>query len=92
MDNFCLENRDYFSKRIQELESTSNGYEVLESPADIDHAPDVSIRVRIRPFTEYEKECNHFVGVSMQQSGAVNIYEPRRKINGKPEVNVSWTF
>jgi kinesin family member 2/24 len=89
MDTFFFENRDFFANRIQELEILSKSARtagILEATAEV---PDTAVCVRIRPLTEEEIGWDHIQGVLKDNFGAANIYEPRRKVNGKPDLNVS---
>jgi len=81
MDTYFFENRDFFANRIQELEILSKSARTIEPLDESAEAPDTAVCVRIRPLTEEE--------IGWDQFGAANIYEPRRKVNGKPDLNVS---
>jgi len=89
MDTYFFENRDFFAKRIQELEILSKAARTVEAPDESAEVLDTAVCVRIRPLTEEEIGWDHIQGVLRDQFGAANIYEPRRKVNGKPDLNVS---
>jgi kinesin family protein 2/24 len=89
MDTYFFENRDFFANRIQELEILSKSARTIEPLDESAEAPDTAVCVRIRPLTEEEIGWDHIQGVLRDQFGAANIYEPRRKVNGKPDLNVS---
>jgi kinesin family member 2/24 len=88
MDSFIFENRDFIATRIRQLEISS------KSPPSVDiyngsaEVTDTAVCVRIRPITENEVEQGHIQGVLSGNSWTANIYEPRRKVRGKPEINV----
>lgn len=88
MESLFLENRDYFSKRIQQLETSFNDPTLSKNEGIEAEHPETSVCVRVRPLTENEKEFDHIAGVFGRGSGVVNIYETRRKVNKKPELNV----
>ena len=88
MDPFIFEYRDYFLKRIHQLESTTNEHRTPENEEPLRETPETSVCVRIRPLTEYEREHNHIEGVLGHNLGVANIYEPKKKFNSKPELNV----
>jgi hypothetical protein len=88
MDAYFFENRDFFANRIQELEILSKSARKVEIPEVSIEVPDTAVCVRIRPLTEEEIGWDHIQGVLRDNFGAANIYEPRRKVNGKPDLNV----
>jgi kinesin family protein 2/24 len=88
MDSLFFEYRDYFLKRIQQLEPTTNGHKLPETEEPFRERPETSVCVRIRPLTEHERENNHIEAVLGHELGVANIYEPKKKFNGKPELNV----
>jgi kinesin family protein 2/24 len=88
MGSHFFENRDFFASRIQQLENTSNSIETIE-PSEISaEVPDSAVCVRIRPLTNEEIGQYHIHGVLRDNFGAANIYEPRRKVNSKPDLNI----
>jgi kinesin family protein 2/24 len=89
MDTYFFENRDFFANRIQELEILSKSSRAVESLETSAEVPDTAVCVRIRPLTEEEIGWDHIQGVLRDSHGAANIYEPRRRINGKPDLRVS---
>lgn len=89
MDTYFFENRDFFANRIQELEILSKSARTVGIPEETVEVPDTAVCVRIRPLTEEEIGWDHIQGVLKDNFGAANIYEPRRKVNGKPDLNVS---
>jgi len=89
MESFIFENRDYFLKRIHQLESSRPSSQTGEIPAEA--SAETSVCVRIRPLTEHEIEENHLEGVLGHDYGVANIYEPRRRFNGKPDLIVRLT-
>lgn len=88
MDSFFFDNREFFANRIQQLETSSRSAQAVETSDISADAPDTAVCVRIRPLTEQEVEKDHIQGVLRDNLGAANIYEPRRKVNGKPDLNV----
>ena len=88
MDSYFFENREFFADRIQSLESLSKPAPIFEDPQVALDVPDTAVCVRIRPLTKNEIGQDHIQGVLRDDLGAANIYEPRRKINGKPDLNV----
>jgi kinesin family member 2/24 len=88
MDAYFFENRDFFANRIQELEALAKSARAAESSDLTAEFPDTAVCVRIRPLTEEEIGWDHIQGVLRDNFGAANIYEPRRKVNGKPDLNV----
>jgi kinesin family member 2/24 len=88
MDAYFFENRDFFANRIQELEILSKSAPTLETAEQSTEVPDTAVCVRIRPLTEEEIGWDHIQGVLRDNHGAANIYEPRRRVNGKPDLNV----
>ena len=88
MDSFFFENRDFFANRIHLLETSSKSLQTIEGSDVPVEAPETAVCVRIRPLTEHEAEQGHIQGVLRNNSGAANIYEPRRKVNSKPDLNV----
>lgn len=88
MDSFFLEYRDYFLKRIQQLEAKSNGHGPPETEEPFRETLEASVCVRIRPLTEHEREHKRIEGVLGHRFNVANIYEPKKKFNGKPELNV----
>jgi kinesin family protein 2/24 len=88
MDSYFFENRDFFVNRIQQLESTSRAVQTIDDSGESAAVPDTAVCVRIRPLTEQEIKKDHIQGVLRDNFGAVNIYEPRRKVIGKPDLNV----
>lgn len=88
MDTYFFENKDYFAKRIQELEILSKKARTVETLDTDAEVPDTAVCSRIRPLTEEEIGWDHIQGVLRDNFGAANIYEPRRKVNGKPDLNV----
>lgn len=89
MDTIFFENRGYFAKRIQDLESsTSISSTKSEESGTSTEAPDTAVCVRIRPLTEYELNKEHVKGVLTDNYEVVNIHEPRRKVNSKPDLTV----
>ncbi len=89
MDSYFFENRDFFANRIQELEILSKSARRIDSSEPTPEVPDTAVCVRIRPLTEEEIGWDHIQGVLRDNYGAANIYEPRRRVNGKPDLNVS---
>jgi kinesin family protein 2/24 len=90
MDSYFFENREFFAHRIQQLENTSNSIQTIE-PSEITlpaEVPDTAVCVRIRPLTNEEIGQDHIQGVLRDNFGAANIYELRRKVNSKPDLNV----
>lgn len=86
MDAFFFEYRDFFLKRVKQIEAASiSKTNDKEPPVE---QQETSVCARIRPLTQTERDAQHFEGVKGHQNGAVNLYEPRRKINGKPDLNV----
>jgi kinesin family protein 2/24 len=88
MDAYFFENRDFFANRIEELEILSRSSRTVESSDPSKEVHDTAVCVRIRPLTEEEIGWDHIQGVVRDNFGAANIYEPRRKVNGKPDLNV----
>jgi kinesin family protein 2/24 len=88
MDAYFFENRDFFANRIEELEILSRSSRTVESSDPSKGVHDTAVCVRIRPLTEEEIGWDHIQGVVRDNFGAANIYEPRRKVNGKPDLNV----
>jgi kinesin family protein 2/24 len=88
MDSYFFENRDFFASRIQQLENTSNSIQTIEPSEISGEVPDTAVCVRIRPLTNEEIGQHHIQGVLRDNFGAANIYEPRRKVNSKPDLNV----
>ena len=88
MESLFFEHREYYVNRLQQLDiSFKSGppLEVLETSTD---SSDTTVCVRIRPLSEQEIIKNYIQGVSGQSGGTAKIYEPRKKINGKPDLNV----
>jgi kinesin family member 2/24 len=88
MDQIFFENRDYFVKRIQGLETSSNPSKKKEGTETPTETPDTAVCVRIRPLTDHELKQEHVKGVLTDNYEVVNIHEPRRKVNSKPDLNV----
>jgi kinesin family protein 2/24 len=92
MDSLFFENRDYFEKRIQDLESSSIPKGFTEESRPSTEAPDTTVCVRIRPLTGHEIKQNYIKGVLTDNHEVVNIHEPRRKVNSKPDLNVGYSW
>lgn len=88
MDQIFFENRDYFVKRIQDLESSSTSNNKKGDTGTATVTPDTAVCVRIRPLTNHEIKQDHVKGVLTDNYEVVNIHEPRRKVNSKPDLNV----
>lgn len=88
MEPLFSENRDYFIKRIQDLESSSILSKKIGPSETVAETPDTAVCVRIRPLAEHEINQDHVKGVLTDNYSVVNIHEPRRKVNGKPDLNV----
>ena len=92
MDTLFFENREYYVNRLQTLNASpkpSPPLDVSEISAD---SSDTTVCVRIRPLSHQEITDNHIQGVAGQSGGIANIYEPRKKVNGKPDLNVGTNF
>lgn len=89
MDTLFFENRDYFSQRINDLDSSSIQNKYIENPDIPKENPDTAVCVRIRPLTDHETKQDHIKGVLTDNYEVVNIHEPRRRVNGKPDLNSS---
>lgn len=88
MDTYVHENREYFQKRIHQLNTTeTSGKDSGNIDRDTE-VPDTSVCVRIRPLSELEIENGHIEGVLPHDYGIAKIYEPRKKVRGKPDLNV----
>lgn len=77
--------------RLQQIDASSKpslplGAESANDPSD------TAICVRIRPLSQQEIADKHIQGVAGQSGGIANIYEPRKKIKGKPDLNVGIWF
>jgi hypothetical protein len=90
MDQMFFENRDYFVKRIRELETSSTSSKKKGSAETPTETPDTAVCVRIRPLTDHEVKHEHIKGVLTDNYEVVNIHEPRRKVNSKPDLNVCY--
>jgi kinesin family member 2/24 len=88
MDAYFFENRDFFANRIEELEILSRSSRTAESSDQSTEVHDTAVFVRIRTQKEEEIGWDHIQGVLRDNFEAANIYEPRRKVNGKPDLNV----
>lgn len=88
MDAFFFEYRDFFSKRIKQMEADCIGKVDPHDEETVIDQQETSVCVRIRPLNETERDAQHVAGVIGHRNGAVNLYEPRRKINKKPDLNV----
>lgn len=82
-----IEHKEYFLKHIQQLELQPD-HVLLENDEVVRTKPETSVCVRIRPLAEDEKENKHIEGVIGRDHGIINIYEPKRKIRGRPELSV----
>ncbi|KAG0647366.1 Diatom spindle kinesin-1 [Hyphodiscus hymeniophilus] len=89
MNSFFSEYRTRFLKLIEQSELDAHEREVPEFDNPAMGTPDTLVCVRIRPMTDQEKENEHIQGVFEHAKGVVHLYEPRRRTNGKPEVNNS---
>ena len=90
MDQIFFENREYFVKRIQDLESSSNSSKNKGGAETATETPDTAVCVRIRPLTDHEIQQEHIKGVLTDNYEVVNIHEPRRRVNSKPDLNVCY--
>lgn len=90
MDQIFFENRDYFVKRIRDLETLFISSKKKGSAETLTEAPDTAVCVRIRPLTDHEVKQEHVKGVLTDNYEVVNIHEPRRKVNSKPDLNVCY--
>jgi len=89
MDSIFFENRDYFVKRMQDLDSSSvSREEEFRHSKTVTESPDTAVCVRIRPLTEHEIKQGHVKGVLTDNLSVANIHEPRRKVRGKPDLDV----
>lgn len=75
--------------RLQQLKASSKAGSPLEVLETLSDSSDTAVCVRIRPLSEAEISDHHIQGIVGQSGGLANIYEPRKKINGKPDLNVS---
>ncbi|KAF4625678.1 hypothetical protein G7Y89_g12487 [Cudoniella acicularis] len=89
MDSFYYENKDYFDQRIQQVESSSRASQAIRNFETLAEAPDTAVYARIRPLTEREIEESHIRGVLPDSFNVASVHEPRRKVNGKPDLNSS---
>jgi kinesin family protein 2/24 len=92
MDSFFFEYRAHFLKNIKQIELNAYEHEIPAIDKPPIETPDTSVCVRIRPITEHEKKNKHIQGVFEHSNGVVHIYEPRRRVNGKPELNVRQSY
>ena len=92
MDACFFEYRDYFQKRIKQIEIPANKNKATIYKKPNGETPDSLICARIRPLTAHELEKKHIEGVLGHHDGGVNIYEPRRKVKSKPELNVRLSY
>lgn len=90
MDQIFFENRDYFIKRIRDLEASSTSIKDKGSTETLTETPDTAVCVRIRPLTDHEVKKEHIKGVLTDNYEVVNIHEPRRRVNSKPDLNVCY--
>jgi kinesin family protein 2/24 len=86
MDALYFDNQEYFAQRMLDLEATSKPITSTEKPAEYE-APDTSICVRIRPLMDSEIKKKHVKGILTDNSQVVNLHEPRRRVNSKPDLN-----
>ena len=63
MDQIFFENRDYFIKRIRDLEASSTSIKDKGSTETLTETPDTAVCVRIRPLTDHEVKKEHIKGV-----------------------------
>lgn len=89
MDQIFFENRDYFVKSIEDLDTwltSSKKNRRIEAPTE---TPDTAVCVRIRPLSGFEVKKEHIKGILTDNYETVGIHEPKRKIaNRKPDLNV----
>jgi kinesin family member 2/24 len=88
MDTLFFEHREYYVKRLQQLNAPSKTDPPLEVSETSTDSSDTAVCVRVRPLSEAEISDHHIQGIVGQSGGIANIYEPRKKINGKPDLNV----
>jgi kinesin family protein 2/24 len=88
MASIYFENLNFFRDLVSGSLSTTDSRSTSSATNEASES-DTTICTRIRPLSVDEEEAGHIAGVVVTAPSQASLFEPRRKVNGAPDANVS---